>query len=249
MLDHIWGWYAQTCNPIVDDYYGGKHAEALSELAQSKAELESLEIDDDDRMAMTIALDYLEYSLYEAAGNFAEAVPAAEKLMAELAAPLHYTYAEIMRRRCLLSVLLAADIKGRRSVGVDTVKELLSGIPRDDRLGDFYIHIALWAYKHRHLRYLDLARDDILINGLDFKDTFIWHRIDLMRWLLDQKADPVHVISLIESADTLDDLEAFRKYLWHDCQEAGIVTPEVEQAYTKWHAELSQPPAIGSAQA
>ena len=240
MLDHLWGWYERTCNPIVADYDRGKRDEALCALSELKSSIEAAGLDEDDCMAMSIMLDYLEYSLYESSGDKEEAQSCADKLIAELAAPLPLTYTEIVRRRCLLCLLLEADATGQRNLPMDAVRDLLSGIPRSDRLGDLYCHLAAWAYKHRDMHHLELAREDILIHGGANQASFYWRRIDLMHALLGGEAQPGQLLDLVKSAPSRHCLESLRACLWDDCSTAGIVTPEVEQAYAAKLAALPQ---------
>src|SRR5512138_873115 len=100
MLDHIWGWYERECAPLALAFDRGHQGEALSALDALRSSLETAEADEDDRTAMGILLDYLEYSLYASSGDGAGARSLGDRLAAELAAPLPLTYSEIVRRRC-----------------------------------------------------------------------------------------------------------------------------------------------------
>jgi hypothetical protein len=158
-------------------------ADGFSALGQARAALAGPGLDNDERLAMELLLDYLQFGLDMHTGDQKSLATHFRGLLARFAAPCPSPIAEAQRRRLLFQTQVIGEIEGLGQFDAASVLSLFEGIPAELRTPEVWHYAALWACRHRELGLLDLAYEAMVERRRVVDFSFLWHRVRLLHRL------------------------------------------------------------------
>lgn len=179
--EQLTNWHLKYVNPLASALNDLARAEGFSALATARAALAGL--GSDERLAMELLLDYLQFGLEMHTGE-SRAVPTHFRgLLARFAPPCPSPLAEAQRRRLLFQTQVIGEIEGLARFDAAGMRSLFESIAEDLRTPEVWHYAALWACLHQDLPLLDQAFESMVERRRVANYNFLWHRVRLLHRL------------------------------------------------------------------
>lgn len=181
--ERLANWHLKHVNPLARAINDLSRSAGFAALEQARTALAGGPLDGDERLAMELLLDYLQFGLDMHTGDVKSLPTHFRGLLARFAPPCPTPLAEAQRRRLLFQTQVIGEIEGLGQFDSAAVRRLFDSLPEDCRTPELWHYAALWACLHQELELLDESYEAMVERRRVANYNFLWHRVRLLHRL------------------------------------------------------------------
>ena len=225
-LLHLEPWYDRWLLPCFQAYYRGKQSEMAAAIATARAELADAGLSPDEHMALSHELTGLQYHCdtldLPTTGHHEGVKRLMEAAVAQIKRAGPGPLSRSVQAHWLISFCGLGARRGYFDLSDEDYDELFARVAPNQRTQLFWFHVAIRAFHHNDLRYLELAAIAHSTEPTGFRDAYFFGCSRLMYRIVSGEATKRDVADFIRSFEHPYAVRDFKNTLLGRCIDSGI---------------------------